>query len=98
MKQPTKTCSPSSMMIYGTSHKKVSRVTQYVTLLNDRLLVQYVQQYYLRTTFNVKRTTVQTLFFGCVQYVRTDSAMGRSTESSTDRSTDSTTDRGTVGT
>ena len=31
-------------------------------------------------------------------YVRTDSAMDRSTDSAMDRSTDSTTDRSTVGT
>ena len=37
-------------------------------------------------------------FFLRLPYVRTDSAMDRSTDSAMDRSTDSTTNRSTVGT
>ena len=41
--------------MYGTSHKKVSRVTQYVTLLNDCLFSTYMyNSITCVATFNVK--------------------------------------------
>ena len=40
---------------YSTSHKKVSRVTQYVTLLNDCLFSTYNSITCVLRTFNVKR-------------------------------------------